>query len=329
MEERETSRDIDRIAAQWVARLDRAPPSASDTEQLNAWLAGDRRRRGAYLRAKALWLRSESAQALGPRFDPAGFQAAMTTTTPQPRPRERRSWVPWGGAIAASLLTAVTLLATLQMPTAYATAKGEMRTVPLGHGTTVTLNTDSRIQVFEDEGERRIRILRGEVLVERSSTALPTSVEVDGRRMQADSATFLIRKLAHQPTQILVQRGQLLLAAAPSLPLPLSSNTGVSLPANAAQAWSVSPLGSSQMGRELAWREGKIALQGETLAQAADIFARYSDTPIVITDPQLAKLHVAGLFAANNPLGFSHAIADVFDADVRQDGERIVLERKH
>jgi transmembrane sensor len=40
MEERETSQDIDRIAAQWVARRDRLPASARDDEALEQWLAG-------------------------------------------------------------------------------------------------------------------------------------------------------------------------------------------------------------------------------------------------------------------------------------------------
>jgi ferric-dicitrate binding protein FerR (iron transport regulator) len=40
-------------------------------------------------------------------------------------------------AVAASFLLVVMLMATVHMPTAYAMAKGEMRTVPLGGGTTV------------------------------------------------------------------------------------------------------------------------------------------------------------------------------------------------
>lgn len=330
MEERETSQDIDRIAAQWVARMDRAPASADDAAQLQDWLAGDRRRRGAYLRAKAVWLRSEGAQALGPHFRPDDFAvAAPVPAQPQARPARLRRWMPWGGAMAASLLMVVTLLATLQTPTAYATAKGEMRTVPLGDGTTVTLNTDSRIQVYDQAGQRRIRVLRGEVLVERMPAGRPMSVEVDGRNLHAETATFLVRKLESQPTQVLVQRGDVLLAAASNQPLHLSADNGASFPRDAAQPVRLARLRNGQLGRDLAWREGKIALQGETLAQAAAIYARYSNTPIVITDAELAKQPITGLFAANNPVGFSQAVADIFDAQMYQDGDRIVLARQH
>lgn len=327
MDERETSKDIDRSAAQWVARMDRAPLSVREAGELRQWLAGDRRRHGAFVRARALWMRGESAQALGPHYDPADFRPAAGTP---PRARQRRRLLEWGGAMAASLVLAVMLAATLQMPTAYATAKGEMRTVPLGAGTTVTLNTDTRIQVYDEEGQRRIRVLRGEVLIEGATTGTPTRVEVDGTRLEASAATFLVRKWERQPVQVLVQEGRVMLAAAtPSKGIPLLPNTGVSLPDGKAAAWKPASLPPGQMGRELAWREGKIALQGETLAQAAAIYARYSDTPIVVAGQDLAQTPVTGLFAANNPLGFSRAVAEVFDADVRQESGRIIIARAH
>jgi transmembrane sensor len=80
--------------------------------------------------------------------------------------------------------------------------------------------------------------------------------------------------------------------------------------------------------RELAWREGKLAFEGETLKQAAETFARYSDTRIPIRDPDLAREPVTGLFAANDPVGFGRAIAHVFDARLAQDGDTIVLTRR-
>ena len=328
MEERENSRDIDRTATQWVARMDRAPLSASETAELKLWLAGDPRRRGAFMRAKAIWMRSESAQALGPQYDPNDFRSAIATL---PRSQGyRRRFMQWSGAVAASFVVVVMLAATLQMPTAYATAKGEMRTVPLGNGATVTLNTDTRIKVYDDKGQRRIRVLRGEVLIEDADTVQPTLVEVDGRHLEASTATFVVRKLEGRPTQVLVQEGRVILVdmTESRKKISLASNTGVSLSGGNREAWNPTSLSSGQMGRELAWREGKIALQGETLAEAAAVYARYSDTPIIIADQDLAKMQVTGLFAANNPLGFSRAIAEVFGAQVQQERGRIVVAKR-
>ncbi|GFE85990.1 iron dicitrate transporter FecR [Steroidobacter agaridevorans] len=324
VQERETSQDIERAAAAWVARMDRAPLTASEAEELTKWLAADRRRRGAFIRARALWMRSESARALGPQYEPENFQLAAAAPI-----ERRRPMMKWSGALAASLVVVVMLVATLQMPTAYATAKGEMRTVPLGDGTTVTLNTDTHIKVYGDDGQRRIRVLRGEVLIEGSGAASPTLVEVDGKQLEGAAATFVVRKLNDQPAQILVQEGRVVLAEEKQATMPLSANTGASLLEGKEQGWQLRALSYGQLSRELAWREGKIALQGETLAEAVSLYARYSDTPIVIADPELAKAPVTGLFAVNNALGFSRAVANVFDADVRQEGERIVIAARH
>jgi transmembrane sensor len=328
VEERETSQDIDRIAAQWVARMDRAPLSATEAGDLKQWLAGDRRRRGAFMRAKAVWMRSESARALGPQYDPEDFRPSVAPS-PAARVGLRQRLTKWSGAIAASLVVVVILMATLPMPTAYATAKGEMRTVPLGNGATVTLNTDTHIKVYDDEGRRRIHVLRGEVLIE-GAGAVPTLVEVDGKHLEASTATFVVRKLQGQPAQVLVKDGRVVLAeATQATTIPLAPNTGASLLEGKETSWQLTALSFGQMGRELAWREGKIALQGETLAEAVALYARYSDTPIVIADPDLAQVPVTGLFAVNNPLGFSRAVADVFGAEVRQEGDQIVIAPVH
>jgi transmembrane sensor len=324
VEERETAQDIDRIATEWVARMDRAPLSADRAAELKQWLAGDRRRRGAFLRAQAIWMRSESARALGPQYNPEDFQPDPTAARIEPRSR----FIKWSGALAASFVLVVMLVATVTMPTAYATAKGEMRTVPLGNGTTVTLNTDTRINVYDDEGGRRVRVVRGEVLIEGAGTSVPTTIEVGEKHLQASGATFVVRKLEDRPAEVLVQDGRVVLAEpTQASEFPLPPNTSTSLPDG--KEWQLTALAFGQMGRELAWREGKIALQGETLAQAVAVFARYSDTPIVIADPALAKMQVTGLFAVNNPWGFSQAVAEVFNAEVHQQDGRIVIAPSH
>ncbi len=330
VEERETSQNIEDTATRWVARMDRAPLSGHENQALNDWLAGDRRRLGAFVRARAIWMRGESARALGPQYDPADFLQSEAAPLPRAAARRSRRWMEWGGALAASLALVVTLAAILQAPSAYATAKGEMRMVPLGDGATVTLNTDTRIRIYEDHGRKRIRLLHGEVLVEDANAATPTLVEVDGRQLAANQASFVVRKFDGQPARILVQEGKVeVTGTAPGEHVSLFADTGASLPARGAGAWRPARLAAGQMGRELAWREGKIVLQGETLAEAAAIYARYSDTPIVIADPELANMQVTGLFATHNPLGFSRAIAEVFDAQARRERDRIVVTRAH
>jgi transmembrane sensor len=71
----------------------------------------------------------------------------------------------------------------------------------------------------------------------------------------------------------------------------------------------VAALPVAELHRELAWRDGRIAFEGEALGQAAAEFARYSDVRIVIADPELGREEIAGLYQANDPVGFAKAVA--------------------
>ncbi|PXA94630.1 iron dicitrate transport regulator FecR, partial [Caulobacter sp. D5] len=55
MTERESAADIEARAARWVVRVDQGELPAEEAAELEAWLAGDPRRRGAFVRAQAGW----------------------------------------------------------------------------------------------------------------------------------------------------------------------------------------------------------------------------------------------------------------------------------
>jgi transmembrane sensor len=266
------------------------------------------------LRAQALSMMSESAQALGPDFDPAAFEAPKSRLS-------RRQTLAWTGAAAAAGSLAALGVATSAAGEVVSTERGEIRLVPLKDGSTVLLNTESRIRIRYDKGQRRVTLLKGEAYfsVARDEQR-PFVVEVDGRRMRTVQAGFRVRKLDAAPIDVLVNQGRVDVAGAALLP----ANTRLVL-ADRARPQSVAP---DLVTRELAWRDGKLAFEGETLKQAADAFARYSDTRIEIRDPVLAREPVTGLFAASDPAGFSRAIARVFDARMEQDGDSLVLSRR-
>ena len=294
-----------------------------EQQAYQAWLSGDPRSKGALLRAQALSMMSESGQALGPSFDPIAFEEPK----PPPAKLSRRRALTWAGsAVAAASLVAL----GVSMPAAGAvisTERGEIRLVPLKDGSTVLLNTQSSVRVKYDEGQRFVTLLRGEAYfsVARDERR-PFIVEVNGRRLRTAQAGFRVRKLDQDPVDVLVNQGQIDVISLNPLaanPLALQANTRLILSA----AEHPQPITPEAVTRELAWREGKLAFEGETLKQAAATFARYSDTRIQIRDDSLAREPVTGLFAANDPAGFSRAITRVFDARLERDGDDIVLTR--
>lgn len=326
MADRETSRYIDEKAADWIARLDRGPLSDEEARAFEAWLDGDPRRRGALLRMDALSMLGESARALGPHFEPAPPQPFRRGASPAP---SRRKFLVWGGAgaVAASIVA----LGVSAPARAITTGIGEVRLVTLDDGSTVMLNTQTSVRVRYSESERRVELLYGEVyftIVQDSRR--PFLVEVTGAHLRATQAMFRVRKLDGKPTDVLVNQGDVALGlAGAKSPTVMRANTRLILPPAEAVAALAAPVAISSdiVSRELAWREGKIAFEGERLDQAVAEFARYSRTRIEIADPILAREPITGLFSASDPVGFSRAAADLFDAKLEQKGEVVILSR--
>lgn len=326
MAERETSQAIDEAAAAWAARQDRAPLSPEDTRALNEWLSGDVRRPGAFLRARAVALRSESAAALGSQFDPADFRERVQPASPP----SRRRILAWGSGLAAGVAALSVLGVSLHAPSAYATDMGEIRLVPLDDGSAVTLNTATRVTVKYEDASRKVRLIEGEADFRVLANAQrPFVVEVgDSRLVVKGDGAFRIRKLDDGSLDILVHAGRVETMSDGSHQVVMGANTRLEVPA-VSQARSLRPtpqeVSPSLMNRELAWREGKIAFEGETLAEAASAFARYSKTRIIIDDPVLSREPITGLFAANDPAGFSRAAASVFGAPVHERDGAVVI----
>src|SRR3954463_7839142 len=92
MIERESAADIEADAARWVVSVDRDP---SLRDERDAWLAGDRRRVGAYVRAEAGRTHLDRA-------------SVLAVEAPDAKPLARRRAVIGGfGALAAGLAAAV------------------------------------------------------------------------------------------------------------------------------------------------------------------------------------------------------------------------------
>lgn len=316
MAERETSRAVDDAAAAWAGRIDRGPLSTADNAELETWLSGDPRRLGALARAQALYDGSDAARALGPQFDPAPFKAK-----PAVRP-SRRNLIGWGGgAVAAGLVAGVGALAVSSYGSrAYASQRGEVRLIPLEDGSAITLNTDSKIRVRQ----RRVELVRGEALFEVAKGEQPFVVSADALSVMATTAAFVVKAVVGEPVSVVVREGQISVTDRRGR-LQLGANQQMDASPRRTQVETVAP---AALVRRLAWREGKIAFEGETMAQAAREFARYSDMRLVIEDPTLAQEPISGLFAANDPVSFARSASQAFGARLEIEGRTVRLGRR-
>jgi len=330
MTHRPTSHEIDNAAAAWLARVDQGSLDETERMAFDAWMAASPLHRGAYAKARAVFsivgeadLNEIDGQT--PHVYPA------SDVRPSPQVSRRGALFLGGGAVAAAVAAGVTFAITSDIPfTSYQTKRGEVRLLPLEDGTIVTLNTESEIETRFNRTVRDVRLLRGEVLFDvAKDTKRPFVVASGNTIVRAVGTSFVVRGLKDQPIHVLVREGAVDMFSHQREDQPIR------VPANAhAVALEVpfpavkiikTALDPAEVARQLAWRQGMIALEGESLAYAVAEFNRYTDTPIVIEDPKVAALTVAGMFSIYNPAGFAHSVSDILNLQVEIRPEGILL----
>lgn len=340
MTRREASDEIDAEAALWAARADNAPLSEADDARLQAWLAADVRRIGAYARARAILVRVDVARALGPSYDPDQFlneaeEQAPIAADPEggaegaaaaPITRRRMIWMT-GAAAAAAGIGAIGA-GWIGKGRYYETATGEMRRIAMPDGSVVNLNTASSIYVRFDATRRSVLLRSGEVLFEVAKDAdRPFVVTAGNTSVQAIGTAFTVRHQEDAPVSILVSEGVVEVARTNQQvpPVRLTQNMRAEADPHPDTPIAAAELDPETVERQLFWREGKIGFRDATLADAAAEFERYNSQRVVITDPAIAEKRITGLFVATDPQGFAEAAAASFGFTAVRSGNVITI----
>ncbi|MGR4866587.1 FecR family protein [Caulobacter sp. LARHSG274] len=321
MTRRETSKDIDRAAAAWVARTDRGPLTDAERLALSAWLEADARRQGAFARANAVMARADEA-----RHSTLDSAYALRSVH-----GGRRQLVA-AGVVAALGGVGLWGARSWSAPMVLRSSRGEVRRVPLSDGSSVTLNTASLLKVRFTPHVREVALLSGEALFNvASDRSRPFTVEAGDVRLQGGATSFVVRKDDKGPVRVMVQSGQVKMSCkgAPAT-LVVAANAAAVAPDAGLGARTLPPpvpLDADEVARRLSWQDGMLAFNGETVGEAAAEFARYSSTRIIIEDPALAAEPLSGLYASSDPAGFARGVALSFGARVVSDADGVHVVR--
>ena len=311
---------IDIEAAEWVARLDAGAADPATQRQLNDWLAGDSRRLGAFIRARAQWA----------DLDRLGALAAGKSQSAAPTSGilcNRRALLVAG--VAGLSIAAASWLALRPATEFYKTEIGEMRRIALADGSTLVLNTDSEARVRFETSRRSVQLLRGEGLFDVvHDPQRPFIVMTGNVRVRAIGTVFSVRLLRGEQVNVTVSEGVVELAreAAATAASPgqriAANQQSIVTPTLPAQ---VQAIGPDAVQRRLAWLEGKVAFDGESLQAAVAEINRHSHRVVVVDDAQLSEQPIVGVFRATDAQGFCRAAAAALGASVVEDGERLHL----
>lgn len=309
--------DVDREAAEWIARRDASGGAPDCERQFHEWISRDARHRAAYLRLNAAWEKTAIAERLRP-LDGSVSRHLLAPRPEQGRVHRRPRQMLLAAAVAALCagLLAWVLLSRAGEKT-YSTGIGSVERILLEDGSVIDLNADSEIGVRITGAHRRISMRRGEARFKVAHDARrPFDVLGGGRKVRAVGTEFLVRLTDSGRAEVLVTEGRVIIApmqgdgakAPEQAPLVVAGEMA-RVESNRFIVRRVSP---NAVASRVAWTEGKIILDYEPLADAVAQFNRYGGVRMVVTDPALRDIRVGGTFEARDVQSFLAALDRVF-----------------
>jgi transmembrane sensor len=304
-------------AAAWVVRLSDPASGPRERAAFEAWRDADPSHEAAYEREAAAWGELDRLRA----YRPTGVAEpdADLFVHDHARPARRRLLRPrWAAAAAAAVAvsTAGAVWMTALATPAYATGVGERRVVVLADGTRLELNTDTKVVVHYRGGLRKVRLVRGEALFHVAPDRRAFVVETPDGDLKAFGGELAVRIAGDGAARVTVRQGRVEAereAGRPTVAIPAATVAVV-----AEGGASLRPVTPDEVERTLAWRQGAIALNGQTLAEAVAEFNRYNTRQVSIADPATAALRVGGYFQTSDLTGFVQAVTEAFPVAARQ-----------
>ena len=339
--------DINDRASEWavaVALGDMAPGARAD---LAAWLAADRRHRGAYARASA-WLRAAEDAVIG------AHAATAATLVPAPparvpgkdnRPPDdrpgpgplRRGLFRWSGraaAATAALAISTGALVALGFPVATrfdsAGTGDAMRVVTLRDGTVARLGTGARIRVSMADDIRKIVLLSGEARFEvASDKARPFVVRSGDVYAQATGTVYSVRRVGPTGGRVSVTEGSVLVWPRDERDQAVLLRAGGEVTLDPGPVHAAAPSARRAPPPLPPPELAQISLDNVPVRAAVARFNRVNRTRIVIADAAIGDLTIIGLYRADDPAHFAAAVAAISGGVAERNGDVIVIKLKH
>jgi ferric-dicitrate binding protein FerR (iron transport regulator) len=231
--------------------------------------------------------------------------------------------------LAASIVVACAgggVFAWLNRPPVYSTGIGEQRSLTLADGSTVTLDTRTRIRVRFSAGERNIDLLDGRALFRvAKNDRKPFVVQSDRAAARAVGTEFDIYRRAAGVT-VTVLEGRVAVTSgqrrADAVVVPAGEQVAVVGSAG------VTPPAVADVAAATAWTRRRLIFESAPLSAVVEEFNRYNTRRLVIRDPRLSGLHVSGVFASTDPALLVQFLQMQAEISVRERDDEIDIDER-
>ncbi|MEC3948714.1 FecR family protein [Sphingobium sp. HWE2-09] len=292
-----------RTAAEWIARLHADGRTADDDQAFRAWIAADAAHAAAFERASDIW-------ALVPGADVVPARAAPPILS------RRNMLVACAGTIVAG--GGMVAVQSAYAGTGYATGIGEQRRIVLADGSSLLLDTDTRVRAVATADRRTLWLKQGRIALSIAPTAVPFAIDAGNGGFVAGQGRFDIRRDGDDRLAVTALAGR---ADAAIAGTRRTLAAGERLRSDARGVQVDRPDADSTQ----AWESGRAVFHDDRLDAVAAEANRYSLTHLAIADPRTSALRVSGMYRMGDNVALGQALAQLLSIPVRTIEDRVLL----
>jgi transmembrane sensor len=272
-----------------------------------------------------------------------------------PANRQRRGVQRWRFAAIAASIALLAIPATFYLQSfrssTYAAAIGEQRSIALADGSTVELNSRSKIVVRYTKQERRVELLQGQALFRvTKDVTRPFIVKTGATLVRAVGTEFDVYQ-KREDTVVTVVEGRVAIltsrtGALADHDVPTGAgprHPNVDFPAvapgqignilvAAGEQLTVTPkriqiAEHPNIASATAWTQRQLVFESASLADVADEFNRYNERQLIVGDPRLETFHVSGVFSSTDPASLIRFLRARPELRIVETGSQIRIEK--
>lgn len=308
-----------------AARLVSAHAASDDPDSqriVTEWISQGPYHAVAFAIARDAWTKSERLRIRLADSDPP--EMGETGNTPPLSDKDDGDWEAapsrrrfvGTGLAAASVALAAIGVSRYRMGGAsrIETAFGKREVARLDDGSSVSINGGSAIDYKMTGKLRQVRLLRGEALFDvKRDEKRPFVVDAGGTQIRVLGTKFNVRRKTDL-IELTVTEGRVAVSAPGTEPATLEAGEIAFIRPGIVTTVSKDP---GIVRQRVAWSEGFLEFDGDTLGEVVGEFNRYRESPIVIGDPRITGTLITGRFEIEKSDEFVVALRQGFDIEAR------------
>ena len=284
--------DVNRTAAEWIARLNADDSTARDAADFRTWLAANPDHAARFERATDLW-------------------DMVPGTAPSRAPVTRRRAIAGLGALTATTAGGTIAFQAAHAATPYETGIGEQRRIALQDGSSLLLDATTRVRVIATAARRRLWLAHGRVDLTVAALSVPFTIDAGQGDLTAQAGRFDLRRDRDDHVAVTAIEG--------------SAALGETRRITGGERLAQGRIDRPDLATTQAWTSGRAAFHDDSLSTVAEEANRYSATRLVIADPEVARLRVSGMYRMGDNVALGRSLATLLAVRVRKIDGAVLL----